>query len=143
MSKHIPVIKKYAESGIRFIEVLLNESHAMLIRHGETSEDAKRLSRNFVLEISQQLNGHLLYLGTNNLLKSELKYRQIRIDFKNGETIEQLSTKYGLSTRRIHFIVHIMKQNSEVKAATTVAPEIAIIAARMMIKGNFSITRGK
>jgi Mor family transcriptional regulator len=106
----------------------------MLIRHGETRADAEKLSRDFVMSITHELQGNLLYFGKNTLLNAQTKYGFIRDDFRNGQSIEQLAESYNLSTRRIHSIIHKLEDSGTTKAATTAAPVIALVATRMFLK---------
>ncbi|MBI2354261.1 MAG: hypothetical protein HYV06_04385 [Deltaproteobacteria bacterium] len=135
MSKKAPKnVKRHTAASIRFIETLMKDSSAMLIRHGESRPDAQQLSRDFALEISRKLSGGLMYFGKNTYLEAHARHGQIRDDYREGATIEQLAEKYSLSTRRIHSVIHELKNTPPAKAATTGAPAIAVIAARMMMK---------
>ncbi len=137
MSKTIPVnvnTKKYRPQSIRFIEILMNESTAMLTLHGELLKNAKLLSRDFVVEVHRQLTGSVMYFGKNTAYEKKMKYWSIQEDFHYGSTIDQLAIKYSLSTRQIYTIVHHKKNLTPTKAVTTGAPLMAILATRMLTK---------
>jgi Mor family transcriptional regulator len=112
----------------------MNQSAEILFRHGETRTDAEKLSRDFALEVCRRLASTTMYSGKNTYREAEAKYKLIRDDHQNNKTIEQLSIKYHLSTRRIYDILYHMKGKDAAKAATTGAPAMAVIATRMMIK---------
>lgn len=100
----------------------------MLTRHGESLPNAQKMSRDFVVEVSRQLNGDKMYFGKSTV---QARVMAVQDDYRNGETIEQLRVKYSFSTRHIY---NIIKKTSPSKARTTGAPAIAIIATRMMMK---------
>jgi Mor family transcriptional regulator len=126
--------KKHSTQAIRFIEILLNEGIAILSRHGETADNAYKLSRKFVVDVHQQLTGALMYFGKNSLFDTQMRHLGIKEDFHNGTTIEQLAFKYNLSSRQIYTIVHHKKNLAPDKAVTTGAPAMAILATRMFMK---------
>lgn len=126
--------KKYCVSNIRVIETLMNESRAMLLRHGETVPTARKTSQDFVVEVCRQLQGGTMYFGKNSASDTRMKHLAIKDDFQIGNTIEQLATKYSLSTRQIHTIVHRKYDTESPKATTAGAPTLAILATRMMMK---------
>ena len=135
MSKHIiKNVKKSAPGIIRFIEILLNESATLFIRHGENRQIAEKMSRAFVIDALRHLESNLVYLGKNTLLDARLRHDFIRDDHAAWVTIEQLAASYNLSTRQIYTIVFYKKVDEASKAARAVAPVIATSAARMMIK---------
>lgn len=128
------VTKKYSQSSIRFIEILMNETTAMLARHGEALPDARKLSRTFILEVCRQFKSNLIYFGKNSAFETQMRHWAIKEDFHNGNSIEQLAFKHSLSTRQIHTIVHHKKDLTPVKTKTTAAPVVAILATRMFMK---------
>ncbi len=137
MSRTMPInvdTKKYSPQNIRFIEILMNESTAMLTRHGELLKNARLLSRDFIVDVHRQLSGSVMYFGKNTAYEMQMKHWAIQEDFHYGNTIDQLAIKYSLSTRQIYTIVHHKKDLTPAKAATTGAPLMAILATRMLMK---------
>lgn len=136
MSKKAPVIVSHNTPAItvKFIEVLLDESAAMLTRYGESSESAKILSREFVVEACRRLNGKQLYIGKNTLIEAQQQRYRIREEFSHGANIEDLADKYVLSTRQIRAICHEIRDTAPAKAATKGADLIAIVAVQMFMK---------
>lgn len=151
MSKRIPVnvvTKKHSHSNIRLIETLMSAATAMLARHGDPLPDAKKMSEVFIIEVCRQLKSELIYFGKNSAFDTQMRHWAIKEDFRNGATIEQLAFKHSLSTRQINTIVYHKKDLTPIKAATTGAPVVAILATRMMMKAGLeqddavSATRG-
>lgn len=137
MRNRIPVnvvTKKHTESNIRFVKTLMNESTAMLVRHGGSLTAARKLSGAFIIEVCRQFKSEYIYFGKNSAFDTQMRHLAIKEDFFNGNTIDQLAIKYSLSTRQIYNIVHDKKDLAPVKAATTTAPVIAILASRMLMK---------
>ncbi|HEY3309868.1 MAG TPA: Mor transcription activator family protein [Desulfuromonadaceae bacterium] len=136
MSKKGPVLVSYSTPviAVRFIETLLDESTAMLIRYGENQEDAKKMSRQFVVEVGQKIGGSLLYIGKNSLIEAQQRRFQIREEFNHGESVKVLSDKYQLSTRQIDAICKEIQDTAPAKAATKGADFIAVVSARMFMK---------
>lgn len=137
MSKKAPVIVSYSTPilSVRFIETLLDESAAMLIRYGEGRECAEKLSREFSIEACRKLGGQLQYISKNIQLEAHHRHYQIREDFDQGTSIEDLSDKYQLSTRRVFTICREIRDTAPVKsAAKGFYSIISIAAARMFMR---------
>lgn len=136
MSKKPPVIVSYFTPviSVRFIETLLDESSAILLRYGESREQTEKVSREFVVETCRKLGGALLYIGKNTRVEAQQRRYQIREEFNNGASDEELSGKYQLSTRMIIAIRREIRDAEPAKAAAKGTELIAITAVRMFMK---------
>jgi Mor family transcriptional regulator len=121
------------ETTIKFIEMLLNESVALLIRNGETRADAERLARGFVLSYSQKTSGQTLYFRKDLKFDAQSKRNAIRADFWAGSTVFELSDKYKLSTVRIYQIIK-QKETELTETDTSLKAPLMIEAVRVLLK---------
>jgi len=121
------------ETIIKFIEMLLNESTALLIRHGEIRSDAEKLARGFVLSYSQKVSGQDLYFCKDLKFDAQKKRDDIRADFWAGSTVFQLSGKYKLSTVRIYQVLK-QKETELTENDTSLKAPLMIEAVRMLLK---------
>ena len=132
--KRTATVYKHLPETIGFIQTLINESAAILIRCGDSSQTAKRLSSNFVIDVCRQLSGKVHYFGKNISLNVESTHECIRAGHESGESIKQLAVQYRLSERQIYNVIFYNKDNPPAKAATASAPLIAVSATRMFLK---------
>lgn len=122
------------ETTIKFIEMLLNESAALLIRHGETRADAERLAQGFVLSYSQKVSGQKqLYFRKGLKIDAQVMRDTIRAEFWAGSTVFELSDKYNLSTARIYQIIK-QKEPELTETDTSLKAPLMIEAVRMLLK---------
>lgn len=122
------------ETTIKFIEMLLNESIALLIRHGETRVDANKLARGFVLSYSQKTSGlRYIYFNKNLKFDAQIKRDTIRADFRAGLSVFQLSDKYKLTTTRIYQVLK-QKETELTESDTSQKAPLMIESVRMLLK---------
>lgn len=138
MSKKLVTTYTHTPETIRFIQTLVTESTAMLIRHGETGQTAKQLSALFVADVCKLLSGSVYYFGKNISLNAQSMKEIIRAGHNNGESINQLAKQHGLSGRRIYDILFYEKDKPAAKAATKSAPMLAVSAMRIFLKAGIS-----
>lgn len=132
--KKTVTVYKHMPQTVRFIQTLINESTAILLRCGATSQTAKLLSSNFVVDVCRKLSGKVHYFGKNTSLNAGSTHEHIRAGHENGESIKQLAMQFHLSERQIYNVLFYNKDNPPVKAATASAPLIAVSATRMFLK---------
>ena len=116
---------------IKLFEVLWHEAASLLVRHGEQSETADRLSRATVVEIAQQMQGQV-YFAKNREIEAQAKHRLIRADYNQGNTPLELAEKYSLSPRRIHSILFELQDDAKMSAGSY--STIMTLIAKMMLK---------
>ncbi len=113
--------------------MLINESTALLIRHGETRADAEKMARSFVLSYSQKAGGQQLYFCKDLKFEEQQKRNTIRADFCAGITVFQLSDKYNLSTARIYQVIK-QKEIELTETDTSLKAPLMIEAVRILLK---------
>lgn len=122
------------ETTIKFIEMLLNESAALLVRHGETHADANKLARGFVLSYFHKVSGlRHLYFRKDLKFDALIKRDTIRADFKAGLTVFELADKYKLTNIRIYQVLK-QKEAELTETDTSQKAPLMIEAVRMLLK---------
>jgi len=139
--KTIPVnydLQKNNDACIRLVKILMEESRAMLIRHGETIDSANRLSRGFVIDLCHHLGGVLFYLKKQYYANKKELSKTVKSRLEQGEKIENLADEYGISTRRIYQIKKAVIDELPVTDKNEANCAFALTAARMLIKSGVS-----
>ena len=113
--------------------MLLHESAALLIRHGETRVDAEKRAKGFVLSYSQKVSGQELYFRKDLKFDAQKKRDVIRADFRAGISVFQLSEKYKLSTVRVYQVLN-RKETELTETDTSLKAPLMVEAARMLLK---------
>lgn len=127
-------MSKTGETTIKFIEVLLKESTALLSRHGETRAHAEKLSREFVVSYFRKVSGQgSLYFRKDLKFEAQSKRKAIRAEFLAGSTVFQLSDKYKLTTVRIYQIIK-QEEIELTETDTSLKAPLLIEAVRMFLK---------
>lgn len=128
------------EQPKKIYDYFVNEAVALLLRQGESLENAQKQAETFAARVSEKIGGAQLYIPKNTFAKTAQRKAALKAECKATiESVPEFARRNNISTVWAYYI---LRESTGDSPGTNNSPEVSIIiveSTRMLIKTGVSV----